>query len=693
MRLVLYFPLQLSHNRGILTDSVKDAGKNAVMRLFLCEKPSQGRDIARVLGASTRGEGCLKGDGVVVTWCVGHLLEAAPPESYDEAWKKWTLEQLPIVPRQWKVIVKPATHSQFNVVKKLLGQATELVIATDADREGEMIARELVDYCGYQGRIMRLWLSALNDASIRRALGELKPGSETLSMYWSALTRSRSDWLVGMNLSRLFTLLGRQAGYDGVLSVGRVQTPTLSLVVRRDREIARFVAVPYWAIDVALSAGDARFVAQWLPPEGITDDAGRCLIEAAARQAAESLKQAKSAQVLSVQTERVKEAPPLVFDLGTLQEVCSRQSGLGAQETLDIAQALYETHKVTTYPRSDCGYLPQSMFAEVPTVLDALLRTDPAIAATLARLDRTVCSRVWNDKKITAHHGIIPTTQTGNLAAMSDKEQAVYRLIRSYYLAQFLPHHEYDRTVAQLLCGGQPLRASGKQIAIMGWRSVLKDEDPEQARASEAQVLPPLAQGMSCGVRDAPLRALQTQPPKPYTEGELIKAMKGIARLVTDPRLKQKLKETTGIGTEATRAGIIKGLLQRGYLVSKGRSVRATDAAFTLTDAVPAAIVDPGMTALWEQALESIEKGEMTMEGFLSRQTTWIAQLVSQYSHTQLSIRVADTPACPLCRAPMKKRNGKNGPFWSCSRYPDCKGVQNAGGKTARRKKSTGKSA
>lgn len=663
------------------------------MRLFLCEKPSQARDIARILGATGRGEGCLNGQGVTVTWCIGHLLETAAPEDYDKAYKKWALEHLPITPQRWKMVVKSQTSAQFRVVQKLLGQATELVIATDADREGEMIARELVDYCGYTGRIMRLWLSALNDASIRRALGELKPGSQTLSMYYSALTRSRSDWLVGMNLSRLFTLLGQQAGYEGVLSVGRVQTPTLGLVVRRDREIARFVAEPYWAIDASFSAQDTRFVAQWLPCEDISDEAGRCLVQTAARQTADDLRQAKSAQVLSVHTDRIKEVPPLVFDLGTLQEVCSRQLALGVQETLDIAQALYETHKVTTYPRSDCGYLPQSMFDEAPTVLDALVRTDPGIATTVARLDRTIYSRVWNDREITAHHGIIPTTQAGNMAAMSDKEQAVYRLIRSYYLAQFFAHHEYERTVAQLQCVGQQFRASGKRIVVPGWRSVLKEEAPERVQASEPQVLPQLRQGMLCTLHDAALRALQTQPPKPYTEGELIKAMKGIARLVTDARLKQKLKETTGIGTQATRAGIIKGLLQRGYLVSKGRSVRATDAAFTLIDAVPPAIVDPGMTALWEQALQGIEKGEMTMEAFLSSQTTWITQLVAQYSHTKLSIRGEDTPVCPLCNATMKKRNGKNGPFWSCSRYPECKGVHNAGSKTTRRPKNAGKTA
>ena len=248
------------------------------------------KDIGRLLGARQRGNGCLNGPGVVVTWCIGHLVEAAPPEAYDEQLKRWTIEQLPIIPQHWRVEVKPKTAAQFKVIKDLLSKATELVIATDADREGELIAREIIDLCGYRGPIQRLWLSALNDASIHAALGKLKPSGDTLPMYHSALARSRADWLVGMNLSRLFTLLGRRAGYDGVLSVGRVQTPTLRLVVDRDREIAAFVSVPFWSIEVALSCTGQTFTAQWLPPSASTDDAGRCLQEPVAQQAAQRIR-------------------------------------------------------------------------------------------------------------------------------------------------------------------------------------------------------------------------------------------------------------------------------------------------------------------------------------------------------------------------------------------------------------------
>ncbi|MDV2646462.1 DNA topoisomerase III [Pseudomonas aeruginosa] len=651
------------------------------MRLFLCEKPSQGKDIGRILGATQRGEGCLSGTGVTVTWCIGHLVEAAPPEVYDATLKRWSIEQLPIIPEQWRVEVKPKTATQFKVVKALLAKATQLVIATDADREGELIAREIIDLCGYRGPIERLWLSALNDASIRAALGKLRPSAETLPMYYSALARSRADWLVGMNLSRLFTVLGRQAGYDGVLSVGRVQTPTLKLVVDRDRAIAAFVSVPYWAIEVTLSVGGQVFSAQWSPPETCTDDAGRCLQQPVAQQAAQQIRAADRAQVVSVETERVREGPPLPFDLGTLQEVCSKQLGLDVQETLEIAQALYETHKATTYPRSDSGYLPESMFAEVPTVLDSLLKTDPTLAPIMGQLDRNQRSRAWNDGKVTAHHGIIPTLEPASISAMSAKELAVYRLIRAHYLAQFLPHHEFDRTEVTLTCGGQDLVATGKQVVVAGWRLVLAEPareggaDDESDTASRAQVLPPLREDLACQVANVDLKSLKTLPPKPYTQGELVKSMKGAARFVTDPCLKQKLKDTTGIGTEATRANIISGLIGRGYLVKKGRSIRASDAAFTLIDAVPAAIADPGTTAVWEQALDMIEAGQLTLDVFIDKQAAWISQLVAQHGSASLSINVPQGPGCPLCGAPTHQRSGKSGPFWSCSRYPDCKGT------------------
>ncbi|MCF5724037.1 DNA topoisomerase III [Pseudomonas syringae] len=645
------------------------------MRLFLCEKPSQGRDIAKVLGATRRGDGCLIGTKTTVTWCIGHLLEAAPPELYDEQYKSWSLDHLPIIPVQWQVEVKPKTVAQFKVIKRLLSEATTVVIATDADREGEMIARELLELCNYRGPVERLWLSALNETSIRKALSSLKSSQVTFPLYLSALARSRADWLIGMNLSRLFTLLGRRAGYDGVLSVGRVQTPTLRLVVDRDRAIASFVSVPYWEVVVHLSSMGQQFIASWLPPSSGQDESGRCLQQALARQAVQTLTDGKTATVLSLQTEHSREPPPLPFDLSTLQEVCSRKLRLGVQETLNIAQALYETHKATTYPRSDCRYLPASMFNEVPAVLDALLKTDPALQPAFEKLDRSLRSRAWNDAKVTAHHGIIPTTEPANLVRMSEQERNVYELIRSHYLAQFLPHHEFDRTQVELECGVERLTAVGKRILVQGWKGLFYENTEDDEPSQKSQVLPVLQQGTRCAVDDVELKSMRTAAPKPLTEGDLIKAMKNVAKLVNDPRLKQKLRDTTGIGTEATRAGIIKGLIDRGYLLKKKRALMASAAAHTLIEAVPAAIADPGMTAIWEQALDEIEVGRLTLDAFVAKQASWIAQLVAHYGSLTLALPVEASPVCPICNASMFRRKGKSGPFWSCSHYPDCKGT------------------
>lgn len=627
------------------------------MRLFLCEKPSQAKDIAKVLGANRRGDGCWLGQGVTVTWCIGHLLETAPPDAYDARYKRWLLDDLPIVPEQWKMQVKPKTASQYKAVKRLLGEARELVIATDADREGEMIARELVEHCRYRGPIQRLWLSALDDASIRKALAALKPGAETFNLYLSALGRSRADWLIGMNMSRLFTLLGRQSGYQGVLPVGRVQTPTLRLVVDRDRSIADFVPVPYWAIDVLLRADGIPFNAQWRAPAEHCDEQGRCLDPETARRAANAIQRAAHAHVQQVRTERLREAPPLPFDLGTLQEVCSKKLGLGAQQTLDIAQALYETHKLITYPRSDCGYLPSSQHAEAPAIITALGRSDPSLAQLLDYVQPQRRSRAWNDARVGAHHGIIPTAAAVALTRLTGREQAVYTLIRARYLAQFLPNHEYDRTLADFDCAGQTLRATGKVIVEPGWHRALPGAlTPAKGREqTPPQALPALSQGQLCEVSSVNLKALQTQPPKPFTEGDLIKAMKNVARLVDDPRLKQKLKDTTGIGTEATRAGIIQGLIERGYLIKQGKILSASPAGFSLIDAVPRAIADPGTTAIWEQALDMVQSGEMSLEEFVIKQSAWMSKQVERCRGLRLSISGPPLPPGKAA-APWKKK-------------------------------------
>ncbi|POF88787.1 DNA topoisomerase III [Pseudomonas putida] len=644
------------------------------MRLFICEKPSQARDIARVLQASRRGDGCLQGQNVTVTWCVGHLLETAPPEAYGD-YKRWSLDDLPIIPARWQLVVKPKVASQLKVIDQLLRRCGEVVIATDADREGEMIAREILERCHYQGPVLRLWLSALDEASIRRALAALRPGEQTLPLYQCALARSRADWLVGINLSRLFTLLGRRAGFDGVLPVGRVQTPTLRLVVERDRAIASFVPHPFWNVDAQLVAEGVGFKARWQPPATVCDEDGRCTDEAAAMQAALRLSQHGTARIQTIEVEQVREGPPLPFDLGTLQEVCSAKLGLGAQETLGIAQALYETHKATTYPRTDCGYLPESMLDEVPRILHALVAATPALGQVIKELDPCRRSRAWNSSKITAHHGIMPTAITLDLTQLSEREQAVYALIRARYLAQFLPEHEYLKTQVLLQSQADQLLARGKQILVRGWKAVVNETHGNEP-GEQTQRLPTLRESASVALADAAAIALRTQPPKSYTEGTLVKAMKTIANQVADPRLKQTLKDSCGLGTEATRAAIIQGLIDHGYLIKQKRSLAASAAAHTLIEAVPPEVADPVLTALWEQALERIESGQLSVETFIAKQAQWLTRLVRSNASLTLQPPPSKAPFCPVCRSTMRQRKGRTGSFWSCFRYPECKGTK-----------------
>ncbi|MEW5288614.1 DNA topoisomerase III [Erwinia papayae] len=650
------------------------------MRLFICEKPSQGRDLAGVLGATKRGDGFLSGSGVTVTWAVGHLLENAPPEAYGEQYgKPWTLSSLPILPSPWQVVVKKETREQFKVIERLLRQVDEVVIATDADREGEVIARELLEYCRWEGPVQRLWLSALDESSIRAALNNLRPGAETLGMYHAGLGRARADWLTGMNLSRLYTLRAAEAGFDDTVSVGRVQTPTLALVVRRDREIKAFVPKPYWQVKAMLSAGGITFAAQWVPAAVYTDEEKRCIHQHIAQQVGQLCRQTGVAVVTHCETRREKSAAPLAFSQGSLQQACGRLWDMSPQQVLDTTQSLYEKHKATSYPRTDCGYLPSSMREEVDSVLNAISHTDPECGPLLSQLDRTFVSRIWNDKEITAHHGIIPTRNAFQLADLNEDERRVFMLIRRNYLAQFLPLNESDMTRAEFDIGGQLFRTTGRTEVVRGWK-LLFDKGGEDERADDDEataVLPPLEKEARCGVNSAEVARLMTRPPAHYTFATLIGAMMNASAFVTDLALRRVLKENAGLGTEATRAGIVEQLLKRGFIVRKGSKVMATDLGADVVDAMPTQLTDPGMTALWEQALDEVAAGRMPLSDFLQKQVSLTRHLVSQGADQRVNIRLPPVPPCPLCGGRTRLRRGQNGEFRSCQRYPECKGLIN----------------
>jgi len=710
------------------------------MKLFLCEKPSQARNIAQVLGVRQKGEGCLKDSTRIVTWCFGHLLEMAPPDAYDESYKRWRFDTLPIVPEQWKLTVKKKARQQFNVVKQLLRESSEVVVATDADREGETIAREVLERCRWRGPVSRLWLSALDDTSIRKALANLLPGSKTEPLYFAGLGRARADWLVGMNLTRAYTLIGQQRGHDGVLSVGRVQTPTLNLVVQRDLTIEQFEPSPYYTVNGEFGVTAGQFMAKWLAPKAVVDAEGRCINEQAARAVVQKIT-GQQGRISKADTKREKEPAPLPFDLSSLQQTASKRWGMGAKEVLDTAQALYETHKALTYPRTDCPYLPTSQRGEAAQVLSALRQSDARYGPFIDQADIHFRSRAWNDKKITAHHAIIPTSTPTNITRMTDKERRLFSLVCRRYIAQFYPLYEYDKTTIEVSVCDEQFRAVGRVPRIEGWRTVLAQSKPEK-QDDENQTLPAVSVGDIAKVLNAAVETKQTKPPAHYTEGTLIAAMKSIGKLISDAKLKKVLRETSGIGTEATRAGIIETLLQRDFLQKQKKQIVSTQTGRALIAILPDDIKDPATTALWEQRLEDIAQGRGELSGFINGQAQWITEVLQlakqqagsnhhasqqplfenkaagnvggkkkvgrkvsnkagnkagRYVKKNAANNTVNFPenssdssagkhadnraasndqaqhACPDCGKSLQRRKGKNGFFWGCSGYPNCK--------------------
>lgn len=646
------------------------------MKVYVAEKPSQARDIARVLGASRKEQTCIRGDDVAVTWCFGHLLEPAQPQEYDPELKRWSLDTLPILPDQWRMNVKPKVQGQLNAIRSLLQQASEVIVATDADREGEMIAREVLEWCQYQGPIRRLWLAALDDASVRKALANLLPGARTHSLYLAGLARSRADWLVGMNLTRAYTIAARGRGYDGVLSVGRVQTPTLKLVVDRDREIEAFKPVPYYEVLANCEHDNGAWQARWVPPESVADAEGRCTSQQAAESVAQRIHGVEGT-VTVAQTECKRESAPLPYDLSTLQQEASKRWGIGAQEVLNTAQALYEKHKATSYPRTDCRYLPVSQHGDAGAVMQAIRSADPSIRHLADGADPQLQGRCWNDQKITAHHAIIPTTAKADMSAMSAREQAIYDMIRRRYLAQFYPPHEYDQTHLEVEAAGETFRARGRVTRNKGWKAVLtQDTDSSEQGEDSPQALPRVQEGDKLNIAGGEIRDRETTPPDRYTQGTLLAAMKNIAREVSDERLRKVLKENTGIGTEATRANIIQTLIDRGFLEQRKKKLISSPAARSLIDALPDPVRNPATTAMWEQALDQIANGELDVEAFLGRQAEWVRKLVQQVAEQggeAVQVEAAQAHPCPECGSPLRRRKGSNGAFWGCSSYPNCK--------------------
>ncbi len=639
--------------------------------LVVAEKPSVARDIARVLGAKGRGEGCITGETWCVTWAVGHLVTLMEPEELDVRYKKWRAEDLPILPEQMKLKVLPKTRSQFAVIKKLMASKdiADIVCATDAGREGELIFRYIYQMAGCKKPVRRLWISSMTDEAIREGFSAMKPASAYDALYDSARCRAEADWLVGMNASRAFTLR-----YGALLSVGRVQTPTLQMLVRRRQEIAAFVPQDYWLVQADF--GDYK--GTWFDPAKQENEkriASQTQADAIAARVA-----GQAARVAEATREAKRELPPQLFDLTTLQREANQLYGFTAQRTLSLAQSLYEQHKLITYPRTDSRYLPRDMIGRAKQTLDKLCA--PYDGWAKAALDMPpVFPRVFNDAKVSDHHAILPTPKTAALDKLPLDARKLYDMIARRLIAQFYPAHVYDALRVVTEVGQDRFGSTGRAVTEAGWKAVYADLKGKKDDA-EAQPLPALGKGDARTVLSAKTQQEQTKPPAPYTDASLLYAMEHAGREVADEQLREQM-QSHGLGTPATRAAIIERLITVGYAQRQGKALVATDKGEQLITVAPSDITSPETTGRWEKGLADIAAGSAQPERFLEGIRRLSAHLVRYAASEAPDVAFATeqrrgkgarrkaaiaplSARCPLCGEGQVTENSK---AFGCSRW------------------------
>ncbi|MCW9709451.1 DNA topoisomerase III [Avibacterium sp. 21-586] len=595
------------------------------MRLFIAEKPSLARAIADVLPKPhQRGDGFIRcGENDCVTWCVGHLLEQAEPDAYDPKYKTWRIEDLPIVPQKWLLTPKKTVKKQLDTVIKLIHQADQLINAGDPDREGQLLVDEVFSYANLsaekKAQIQRCLISDLNPSAVQKAVNKLQSNQNFIPLATSALARARADWLYGINMTRAYTKRGQNVGYRGVLSVGRVQTPVLGLIVRRDLEIENFQPKDYFEVQAFVQTKETipqKFTALWQPSkacEDYQDEDGRVLSRALAENVVKRIT-GQPATVTDYQDKREKETAPLPYSLSALQIDAAKRYGLSAQEVLDICQRLYETHRLITYPRSDCRYLPEEHFAERYKVMNAIAVHTSDYQPLPNIINPEQRNRCWNDKKVEAHHAIIPTAKNRpvNLTQM---ERNIYQLIARQYLAQFCADAQYRRCKITLNIAGGKFVAAASNLQVAGWKALWGKENDEQNNTDP--LLPEVKKGQALFCEKGEILSKKTQPPKPFSDATLLSAMTGIARFVQDKALKKILRETDGLGTEATRASIIELLFKRGFLYKKGRHIHSTETGRIFIQALPDIATLPDMTAHWEAQLNGISQKTLSYHQFM----------------------------------------------------------------------------
>ena len=640
--------------------------------LVVAEKPSVARDIARVLGASQKGESCLTGGGYTVTWALGHLVTLKEPQELDERYKRWKAADLPILPERMETKVIPKTKKQFSAVKRLMNDAqiSDVICATDSGREGELIFRYIYEKAGCTKPVRRLWISSMTDEAIRAGFDALRPASDYDALYASARCRAEADWLIGMNATRAYTLR-----YDALLSVGRVQTPTLSMLVRRRQEIDSFVPQTYYT--VRADFGDYKGVY-------IGETGERRIDRREQAEAVAARVKGRTATVEQAERERKTELPPLLYDLTALQREANAQYGFTAKKTLSLAQKLYEERKLLTYPRTDSRYLSCDMVGKVQKTLGSYDGALEALGKEALGFGVGPTRRVFDDAKLTDHHAIIPTGRRAAGMALSEDERRLYELVARRLAAAFFPAHEYDAlrvvTAVPGESGADRFLSTGRAVVKEGWKAVYRGMAAKKRgrdKDEEEQALPPLAQGEQRACRSAAVREEKTKPPREHSDASILSEMEHAGRRIESEELRGQMKDCA-LGTPATRAAIIERLIEVGYVRRSGRNLLATEKGVNLIKAVPPEIASPETTGRWERALEDIARGrggeQRFMEG-IARLAAFLVEQAAQapdvpFAHEERrgrARRVRDIGvACPLCG---KGRIAENTKAFYCTRF------------------------
>jgi len=616
------------------------------LKLYIAEKPSLGRAIAAALPKPHKSQkGYIElGNGDVVSWCIGHILEQADPEVYNNDFKKWRMDHLPIIPEQWQLIPKAQTRSQLTVLRKLVKSASEIIHAGDPDREGQLLVDEVIDYLKVsktkKRQVKRLLVSDLNLPAVKRSLNSLQSNQDFMPLSISALARSRADWLYGINLTRAYTLQGQKVGFNGVLSVGRVQTPLLGLVVEKDRQIANFIPHDYFDVYAKIiTPNGERFTAKWQPSDACSPymDENKKITNKALAENVVGRVTDKPAKVSLVTEQDKKQFAALPYNLSALQIDAAKQFSMNAKLVLDVCQALYEKHKLITYPRSDCRYLPVEHHQQAKAIIEILSNSTDKYAEFAKNADAEVKNKAWNNSKVSAHHAIIPTEKSANNITLNSFEKNIYQLVVRQYLAQFYPPYCYQQTQVELTIAQGKFTVNAKVPQQLGWKVMFQSSKAKSSGQSNSspeslseQLLPKLTQGEILHCQQGVITEKITQAPKAYNDATLLSAMTGIARFVQNTEIKKILKETDGLGTEATRAGIIDLLFKRGFLQRIGKNITATEIGTSLINALPKMATTPDMTAQWEATLTDISERKSNYQNFITPLTTTLTTMVSQ---------------------------------------------------------------